>query len=411
MSRSNTRHPPLRGGRPSRRPSRRAANPACGAKHLPHRPACGQCGQYGARPAARARTSSDHRRELRAALGDPILDPRAAAASLTHHSYACENGQIPTNERLGVPRGLSVLGIVVTETLYLAHPGLHEGQLAKPRRPVVNARALGRRRPAGARLGQHMQASGAARRTTGGRGARPRSCPTPSRPSSARSTSSAGPAWAGRQGHPPAFDPVMEAGCLIQGAGLDWKTSLQELSADLGLGTARVPHRGRRPDHMKTFVARVRVGDLVLGNGNGHSKRRPSRAPPRPAYSEIGPPTPGASPCRTRLRTGRHRHRPLSRARAPRGRGRPRRSRAPRPRRRPSRSVEVLHPRPVAVTTAGRPASPPHWSATHQGRPPSRQVLLARPRQRRRPLGTTLGMSGQMLCCTRPARSTSGTSA
>jgi large subunit ribosomal protein L32 len=47
MSRSNTRH---------RRSQWKAvapqlvtcANPACGAKHLPHR-ACGTCGQYGAR--------------------------------------------------------------------------------------------------------------------------------------------------------------------------------------------------------------------------------------------------------------------------------------------------------------------------------------------------------------------------
>ena len=47
MSRSNTRH---------RRSQWKAvapvlvtcANPACGAKHLPHR-ACGECGQYGAK--------------------------------------------------------------------------------------------------------------------------------------------------------------------------------------------------------------------------------------------------------------------------------------------------------------------------------------------------------------------------
>jgi large subunit ribosomal protein L32 len=51
MSRSNTRH---------RRAAWKAtapglvvcANPACGAKHLPHR-ACPTCGQYGARGALR----------------------------------------------------------------------------------------------------------------------------------------------------------------------------------------------------------------------------------------------------------------------------------------------------------------------------------------------------------------------
>jgi ribonuclease-3 len=35
-----------------------------------------------------------------------------------------------------------VLGVVVTETLYLLHPDLSEGRLAKLRAAVVNARAL-----------------------------------------------------------------------------------------------------------------------------------------------------------------------------------------------------------------------------------------------------------------------------
>ena len=66
MSRSNTRH---------RRSQWKAvaptlatcANPACGAKHLPHR-ACGQCGQYGAKADRRQfSASSDHRRAPRSA--------------------------------------------------------------------------------------------------------------------------------------------------------------------------------------------------------------------------------------------------------------------------------------------------------------------------------------------------------
>ena len=35
-----------------------------------------------------------------------------------------------------------MLGVVVTETLYLTHPDLSEGRLAKLRAAVVNARAL-----------------------------------------------------------------------------------------------------------------------------------------------------------------------------------------------------------------------------------------------------------------------------
>src|SRR5690606_14839874 len=78
---------------------------------------------------------------LRAALGDPVLDPELLERALTHRSYAYENGGLPTNERLEF-LGDSVLGVVVTETLYLTHPDLSEGRLAKLRAAVVNARAL-----------------------------------------------------------------------------------------------------------------------------------------------------------------------------------------------------------------------------------------------------------------------------
>ncbi|WP_341351351.1 ribonuclease III domain-containing protein [Nocardioides convexus] len=64
---------------------------------------------------------------------------------MTHRSYAYENGGLPTNERLEF-LGDSVLGVVVTETLYLKHPDLSEGRLAKPAgRRRQRPRAGGRR--------------------------------------------------------------------------------------------------------------------------------------------------------------------------------------------------------------------------------------------------------------------------
>ena len=104
--------------------------------------------------------------ELRAALGDPELDPELLERALTHRSYAYENGGLPTNERLEF-LGDSVLGIVVTETLYLMHPDLSEGRLAKLRAAVVNARALaGVARTIG--LGDHVKL-GRGEEATGGR--------------------------------------------------------------------------------------------------------------------------------------------------------------------------------------------------------------------------------------------------
>ena len=69
------------------------------------------------------------------------VDPALMTLALTHRSYAYENGGLPTNERLEF-LGDSVLGIVVTETLYSQYPDWPEGQLAKLRAAVVNAGAL-----------------------------------------------------------------------------------------------------------------------------------------------------------------------------------------------------------------------------------------------------------------------------
>ncbi|MGH3363422.1 MAG: ribonuclease III, partial [Nocardioidaceae bacterium] len=106
------------------------------------------------------------RDELCAALGVPDLDPELLNRALTHRSYAYENGGLPTNERLEF-LGDSVLGVIVTEALYKAHPELSEGRLAKLRAAVVNARALAEvARLLG--LGDHLML-GRGEETTGGR--------------------------------------------------------------------------------------------------------------------------------------------------------------------------------------------------------------------------------------------------
>ncbi|HAN72357.1 MAG TPA: ribonuclease III, partial [Actinobacteria bacterium] len=79
-------------------------------------------------------------KDLQVALGVEI-DPELLRLALTHRSFAYENGGLPTNERLEF-LGDSVLGIVVTESLYRDYPDWTEGQLAKLRAAVVNAQAL-----------------------------------------------------------------------------------------------------------------------------------------------------------------------------------------------------------------------------------------------------------------------------
>lgn len=82
------------------------------------------------------------------------------------------------------------------------------------------------------------------------------------------------------------FDPLIEAASAL-GAGLDWKTSLQELAADQSLGVPEYVIEDDGPDHMKTFTAQVRVGDKLYGNGHGRSKKEAEQGAAETAYGEI----------------------------------------------------------------------------------------------------------------------------
>ncbi len=221
------------------------------------------------------------RAELCAELGVDDLDPGLLHLALTHRSFAYENGGLPTNERLEF-LGDSVLGVVVTEHLYRTYPQLSEGRLAKLRAAVVNARALATvARTLG--LGDHLLL-GRGEESTGGR-------------DKSSILSDGVEALIGAiyldQGFVVAaetvhrlFDPLMRAAADL-GAGLDWKTSLQELSAGLGLGVPEYLIDDSGPDHEKTFVARVRVGEGVYGRGTGRSKKEAEQQAAETAWRTI----------------------------------------------------------------------------------------------------------------------------
>jgi ribonuclease-3 len=192
--------------------------------------------------------------------------------ALTHRSFAYENGGLPTNERLEF-LGDSVLGLVVTETLYREHPDLPEGQLAKLRAAVVNMRALATvGRDLG--LGRYLRL-GKGEEATGGR----------DKASILADSVEAliGAVYVDR-GIGDAtvlvhrlFDPVIATAREL-GAGLDWKTSLQELTAEMGLGVPEYRIVESGPDHAKSFVATVVLRDGLYGQGEGGSKKEAEQA-------------------------------------------------------------------------------------------------------------------------------------
>lgn len=201
--------------------------------------------------------------------------------ALTHRSYAYENGGIPTNERLEF-LGDSVLGVVVTETLFRDHPDLSEGRLAKLRAAVVNARALAGVARA-IELGGYVML-GRGEEATGGREKASILSDTVEAVIGAIHISGGIDASAAVVHR--LFDPLMiEAAAL--GAGLDWKTSLQELAAEHALGVPEYVIADDGPDHMKTFTAQVRVGGSLYGHGVGRSKKEAEQGAAETAYTEI----------------------------------------------------------------------------------------------------------------------------
>ena len=203
---------------------------------------------------------------LEASLGT-ALSPALLEQALTHRSYAYEHGGLPTNERLEF-LGDSVLGLVVTDALYVTHPGLAEGQLAKLRASVVSTRALASvARELG--LGRWLRL-GKGELATGGR----------DKPSILADTMEAvigavylerGLEGAGRLVRT-LFASRMAA-AATGGASLDWKTALQELTAAAALGVPEYVLEETGPDHAKAFTARAVIAGVVHGQGAGSTKK------------------------------------------------------------------------------------------------------------------------------------------
>jgi ribonuclease-3 len=218
--------------------------------------------------------------ELLAALGVP-LGAELLERALMHRSFAYENGGLPTNERLEF-LGDSVLGLIVTDTLFNSYPDLPEGQLAKLRAAVVNMRAL-----AGVarslQLGSYVRL-GKGEEGTGGR----------DKSSILADTLEAviGAVYLD-QGLEAAdglvhrlFDPVIARSARL-GAGLDWKTSLQELTASEVLGVPEYHVEESGPDHQKSFRASVRIGSRTYGEGEGRSKKEAEQQAAEAAWNAI----------------------------------------------------------------------------------------------------------------------------
>ncbi len=209
------------------------------------------------------------------------IDAQLLQLAFVHRSYAYENGRIPNNERLEF-LGDAVLGLIVTTRLYDHFPDLPEGRLAKLRAAVVNARTLAdvaRDLDLGTsiRLGKGEIATGGA-----------------DKDSILSDTVEALIAAVYLSTDYPTterfvralFDPLI-AQAARAGAGLDWKTSLQEACSTQGLGLPTYELEVFGPDHDRRFTAWAIVDSKRFGPGHGPSKKRAEQEAARIAFVEV----------------------------------------------------------------------------------------------------------------------------
>ncbi|MBA2318440.1 MAG: ribonuclease III [Euzebyales bacterium] len=218
---------------------------------------------------------------LQEALGVDFTDAGALELALTHRSYAFEAGGLPTNERLEF-LGDAVLGVVVTDFIFRRYPEEPEGRLAKVRAAAVNAHSLAEvARSLG--LGDAVLL-GRGEEQSGGR----------DKDSILADTLEAvlGSVYVERGMDVAAglvrrlFADLLDE-LATRRESLDYKTSLQELTA-ARLSTLPIYHLTEQgPDHEKWFTATVEVAAEPLGSGEGRSKKEAEQVAARTAYQVL----------------------------------------------------------------------------------------------------------------------------
>jgi ribonuclease III len=214
-------------------------------------------------------------------LAHDFADPGLLHQALSHRSWCGEQDGAPSNERLEF-LGDAVLGLVVAEHSYRLYPDLPEGQLAKMRAAVVNARVL-------AEIADELGVGevlllGRGEEASGGR-------------TKASILADALEAVIGAVYLDAGWEAARSLILQLVGERLvhaaaepddfDHKSRLQELTVRQGDGVPRYAIAGSGPDHDRHYVAEVLVGGVVQGTGEGSSKKDAEQEAARNAWQEL----------------------------------------------------------------------------------------------------------------------------
>ena len=221
---------------------------------------------------------------LQQTLGISFNDSSLLERALVHSSYINENpGFAPTsNERLEF-LGDAALGLIVAEKLYRDFPDCDEGEMTRLRAALIRGDTLARMARA-MRLGNYLYL-GKGEEASGGR----------NKPANLAGALEAviGAIFLD-QGSAITRDFILRLlntelqKVVSQGAGVDYKSQLQELiqAREQQTPVYRVVE-AIGPDHDKRFTVEVRVGDTVLGRGSGRGKKAAETEAARSALEQF----------------------------------------------------------------------------------------------------------------------------
>lgn len=220
-------------------------------------------------------------RALLARLGVQADDVTLIAQALTHRSWAFENDVTETNERLEF-LGDAVVGVVVTDRLYVTFPDEPEGALAKLRSAAVRSESL-------AALARELGIGAAVLLGHG-----------ETKSNGADKDSILADTFEAVIGAiylelgfattydlvERLFDPLLPT-LAGQGVALDYKTSLQELAAKQFGELPVYTLESDGPEHQKQFVAQAWLNNTLYGSGSATSKKQAEQQAAEAAYRAL----------------------------------------------------------------------------------------------------------------------------
>lgn len=221
---------------------------------------------------------------LQERIGHPFCNPALLEEALTHRSYLNESPDrsLRDNERLEF-FGDAVLSLFISQLLFAGFPEMREGELSRLRASMVDEATLARLATEYG-IGDCLRL-GKGEAQSGGR----------LKPSILADAYEAVLAAVYLDGGADAVSPIVERHfrlCVLsvtaKGASRDSKSELQELMQARGDGQPRYLLTGSSgPDHNRTFFVSLYIGDEMIGEGSGRSKKEAEQEAARRGLENI----------------------------------------------------------------------------------------------------------------------------